>query len=167
MTRSEFFSFSFYIFSNWSTRRLVLPFRTSRKVLYLSRPCLTFSLWILSMVVSPDSTVVWDSSSLSERSWFCSLSLRSARVKRSSTGSLISSSLSRRSVELSPAKKSYLIKKKTISNEFLISSWIDDPNDKYLPFRLGSSSSSSSFSCTWWWRGVVVASIRAWVASWK
>lgn len=57
-----------YIFSNWSTRRLVLPFRTSRSVLYLSRPCLTFSLWILSMVVSPVSSRVWDSSSLRERS---------------------------------------------------------------------------------------------------
>lgn len=47
-----------YIFSNWSTLRLVLPFRTSRNVLYLSRPCLTFSLWILSMVVSPVSSRV-------------------------------------------------------------------------------------------------------------
>ena len=43
---------SLYIFSNWSTLLLVLPFLTSLRVLYLSLPCFTFSLWILSMVVS-------------------------------------------------------------------------------------------------------------------
>ena len=32
-----------YIFSNWSTRRFVLPLRISLNVLYLSLPCLTFS----------------------------------------------------------------------------------------------------------------------------
>lgn len=41
-----------YKFSNWSTRRFVLPLRISLKVLYLSRPCRTFSLWILSIDVS-------------------------------------------------------------------------------------------------------------------
>ena len=30
----------------------MLPFLTSRRVLYLSLPCFTFSLWILSIVVS-------------------------------------------------------------------------------------------------------------------
>lgn len=42
----------FYMFSNWSTRRLVLPLRISRRVLYLSRPWRTFSRWILSLAVS-------------------------------------------------------------------------------------------------------------------
>ena len=32
------------------------PFLTSRRVLYLSRPCLTFSLWMRSIVVSPEIT---------------------------------------------------------------------------------------------------------------
>lgn len=41
-----------YMFSNWSTRRLVLPLRISRSVLYLSRPWRTFSRWILSIAVS-------------------------------------------------------------------------------------------------------------------
>ena len=41
-----------YMFSNWSTLLFVLPFLTSLKVLYLSLPCFTFSLWILSIVVS-------------------------------------------------------------------------------------------------------------------
>ena len=40
------------MFSNWSTLLFVLPFLTSRRVLYLSLPCFTFSLWILSIVVS-------------------------------------------------------------------------------------------------------------------
>ena len=56
----------FYIFSNWSTLLLVFPFLTSLKVLYLSLPCLTFSLWILSMVVSPVSSLVWARSSFSD-----------------------------------------------------------------------------------------------------
>ncbi len=48
----------FYMFSNWSTRRLVLPLRISRSVLYLSRPCLTFSLCSLSIAVSFVSSLV-------------------------------------------------------------------------------------------------------------
>jgi len=56
-----------YIFSNWSTRRLVLPLRISRKVLYLSRPWRTFSLWILSIAVSFDSSRDWAKSCF--RAW--------------------------------------------------------------------------------------------------
>ena len=48
----------FYMFSNWSTLLLVLPFLTSLRVLYLSRPCFTFSLWIRSIVVSPVSSLM-------------------------------------------------------------------------------------------------------------
>lgn len=47
------------MFSNWSTRRLVLPLRISRRVLYLSLPWRTFSLWILSMAVSLVSSRDW------------------------------------------------------------------------------------------------------------
>ena len=46
-----------YMFSNWSTLLLVLPFLTSLRVLYLSLPCFTFSLWIRSIVVSPVSSL--------------------------------------------------------------------------------------------------------------
>merc|ERR1712061_119712 len=41
-----------YKFSNWSTLRLVLPFLISLRVLYLSLPCFTFSLWSRSILVS-------------------------------------------------------------------------------------------------------------------
>ena len=103
-----------YMFSNWSTRRLVLPLRISRSVLYLSRPCLTFSLCNLSIAVSFVSSLSPAKSffniyreratkkfrlAFSQRtsvaaeqqtlSWFWSRSFFSARVSRSSTGSRI------------------------------------------------------------------------------
>jgi len=80
-----------YMFSNWSTLRLVLPFLTSLKVLYLSLPCRTFSLWMRSIVVSPVSSLVWAKSSFNDFSWLWRRSLRSARVSRSFMGSLMSS----------------------------------------------------------------------------
>lgn len=97
-----------HMFSNWSTRRLVLPLRISRRVLYLSRPCFTFSLWSLSMAVSLVSSFVTAKSflracdsnfnhSLTFSTWrnHCTLSwlwrrsFFSAKVWRSSTGSRI------------------------------------------------------------------------------
>ena len=107
--------FRFYMFSNWSTRRFVFPLRTSLRVLYLSRPCLTFSLWIRSMVVSPASSLVLDNSSLSDLSWFCKRSLRSARVRRSLTGSLMSSSSFLKSRLVSPLATSSSSSKSSFS----------------------------------------------------
>lgn len=52
-------SHAIHMFSNWSTRRFVLPLRISRNVLYLSRPWRTFSRWILSLTVSLVSSRVW------------------------------------------------------------------------------------------------------------
>lgn len=53
-----------YMFSNWSTRRFVLPLRISRRVLYLSRPCRTFSWWSMSLRVSLASSFIRESSLL-------------------------------------------------------------------------------------------------------
>lgn len=54
-----------YMFSNWSTRRFVFPFLISRRVLYLSLPCLTFSWWSRSFWVTLDSSLFSASSWLS------------------------------------------------------------------------------------------------------
>lgn len=57
--------------SNSSMRCLVLPWRIWRSVLYLSRPCLMFSLWMMSLWVLLFSSLAWDSSlvSVCERKW--------------------------------------------------------------------------------------------------
>lgn len=51
--------------SNSSMRCLVLPWRIWRSVLYLSRPCLMFSLWMMSLWVLLFSSLAWDSSLVS------------------------------------------------------------------------------------------------------
>ena len=63
-------------------------------------------IFLCILLVSITKYFIPDNSSLSDLSWFCNLSLRSAKVSRSSTGSLISSSSFLRSLELSPEKKS-------------------------------------------------------------
>ena len=152
-----------YMFSNWSTRRFVLPFRISRSVLYLSRPWRTFSRWILSLTVSIVSSRECAKSCfnayknnnnqefslnffvvitrwLITLSWSCSLSLRSANVRLSSTGSLMCSSVSK-SRDASPPEPCSL-----------------------SPFDISSSFSFSS-SAKWWCCGVWVAAKSAWAAS--
>lgn len=50
--------------SNSSMRCFVLPCRICRSVLYLSRPCRMFSLWMMSLCVLLFSSLAWDSSLL-------------------------------------------------------------------------------------------------------
>lgn len=53
-----------YMASNSSIRCLVLPCLICRSVLYLSRPCRMFSLWMMSLWVLLFSSRAWDNSLL-------------------------------------------------------------------------------------------------------